>query len=83
MTSNQSPQRLVTRREVLKGCVAAAATVATTSALVPVARAATRDVEFQLGWLASNGNMGETVAKNLGYFEEENINLTVTPVGPI
>ena len=82
MTANESMQSQVTRRDVLKGCLVAAATVATTSALIPVARASTKDVEFQLGWLASNGNMGETVAKSLGYFEEEKINLTITPGGP-
>lgn len=82
MTKNESFQSAATRRDVLKGCAVVAATVATASAFIPGARAAAKDVEFQLGWLASNGNMGETVAKSLGYFEEENIDLTVTPGGP-
>ena len=82
MTRNESFQSAATRRDVLKGCAVVAATVTTAGAFIPGARAATKDVEFQLGWLASNGNMGETVAKSLGYFEEENIDLTVTPGGP-
>ena len=37
---------------------------------------------MQLGWLASNGILGEVVAKRLGYYAEEGIELTVTPGGP-
>ena len=82
MATKRQPKRATTRRNVLQGCAVAAASVATGGLTIPWASAATNDVDLQLGWLASNGNMGETVAKSLGYFEEENINLTITPGGP-
>jgi NitT/TauT family transport system substrate-binding protein len=46
------------------------------------ARAATTDVTFQLGWIVSNGQIGEIVARSLGYFEAEQINLKIAPGGP-
>lgn len=39
-------------------------------------------VNMQLGWLASNGILGEVVAKRMGFYEEEGIELEVTPGGP-
>ena len=39
-------------------------------------------VSMQLGWLASNGIMGEVVAKRMGFYDEEGIELEVTPGGP-
>ena len=39
-------------------------------------------VNMQLGWLASNGIMGEVVAKRMGIYEEVGIELEVTPGGP-
>src|SRR5688572_9546185 len=46
------------------------------------AGAATTDVTFQLGWIMSNGQIGEVAARSLGYFEAEKINLKITPGGP-
>ena len=40
------------------------------------------EVNMQLGWLASNGILGEVCAKRLGYYAEEGVELTVTPGGP-
>ena len=40
------------------------------------------EVNMQLGWLASNGILGEVCAKRLGYYAEEGIELNVTPGGP-
>src|SRR5207245_931594 len=40
------------------------------------------EVTFQLGWIISNGQIGEIVARSLGYFEAEQINLKVAPGGP-
>lgn len=71
----------LSRRMVLKGTVAAAAAVGS-KFFIPGAYASPVDAELQLGWLASNGNMGEAVAKSLGFFEEENINLKIVPGGP-
>ena len=46
------------------------------------AYAGTFDVSMQLGWLLSNGQIGEIVAAELGYFEEENVSLKIVPGGP-
>lgn len=39
-------------------------------------------IRMQLGWLASNGIMGEVMADHLGYFEEEGLALEIVPGGP-
>ena len=39
-------------------------------------------VSMQLGWLASNGILGEVVAISKGFYAEEGIELEVTPGGP-
>ncbi|OAN73941.1 nitrate ABC transporter substrate-binding protein [Jannaschia sp. EhC01] len=39
-------------------------------------------IRMQLGWLASNGIMGEVMANHLGYFEEEGLALEIVPGGP-
>lgn len=70
------------RRTLLKGAAVMAAASGGAGFFMPGAYAAPAEVNLQLGWLASNGNMGETVAKSLGYFEEEHIDLTITPGGP-
>jgi NitT/TauT family transport system substrate-binding protein len=70
------------RRTVLTG---AAATVAAAANLLPsggFAQAKTQTINLQLGWLASNNNIGEVVAKELGYFEEEKLNVQIQPGGP-
>lgn len=40
------------------------------------------EVIMQLGWIASNNQLGEIVAQNKGYYAEEGIDLTVEPGGP-
>jgi len=70
------------RRTILTG---AAATAAAAANLLPsggFAQAKTQTVNLQLGWLASNNNIGEVVAKQLGYFEEEKLNVVIQPGGP-
>src|SRR6185312_7914480 len=70
------------RRTVLTG---AAATIAAAANLLPsggFAQAKTQTINLQLGWLASNNNIGEVVAKELGYFEEEKLNVKIQPGGP-
>ncbi len=37
---------------------------------------------MQLGWLAGGNQLGEVVAKRLGYLEEEGIHLEIHPGGP-
>lgn len=39
-------------------------------------------VNLQLGWLVSGNQIGEVVAKQLGYYDEEGIQLAIQPGGP-
>ena len=72
----------LSRRRVLQygGALGAAATSSFIS--VRALAADTAEVNMQLGWLASNGILGEVCAKRLGYYAEEGIELSVTPGGP-
>ncbi|PYN75629.1 MAG: nitrate ABC transporter substrate-binding protein [Candidatus Rokuibacteriota bacterium] len=75
----------LTRRHMLGRSAAVLAGLATGGGVLSVprrARGATTDVTFQLGWIMSNGQIGEVVARSLGYFEAEQINLKITPGGP-
>ncbi len=73
MTSNLS------RRDLMVGATAAAAS---SSFISFSANASGHAVSMQLGWLASNGILGEVYAKREGYFKEEGLELTVVPGGP-
>jgi NitT/TauT family transport system substrate-binding protein len=73
----------IRRRSLLKS--GAAATAGAAAGLLPAggfAQAKSQTVNLQLGWLASNNQIGEIAAKHLGYFEEEKINLVIHPGGP-
>lgn len=71
------------RRDVLKLGTALSGIAATSSLIGVEALAAGKaKVNMQLGWLASNGIMGEVVAKRMGFYAEEGIELEVTPGGP-
>ncbi len=71
------------RRRILQYGAALGGAAATASFVSVEALAAdTAKVNMQLGWLASNGIMGEVVAKRMGYYEEEGLELEVTPGGP-
>src|SRR5437667_11266820 len=75
----------LTRRRLLGQSAAALAGLAAGAGIVSVPRAASgapADVTFQLGWIISNGQIGEIVARSLGYFEAEQINLKIAPGGP-
>jgi NitT/TauT family transport system substrate-binding protein len=39
-------------------------------------------VNMQLGWLPGNNQIGEVVAKQLGYFQQEGLDVTIQPGGP-
>lgn len=72
------------RRGVLKagaGLAGALAMPAVVSSRV-LAQTGTRDLNMQLGWLANGNQLGDIVAKQLGYFEEEGINFQLQPGGP-
>jgi NitT/TauT family transport system substrate-binding protein len=71
------------RRDLLRRGAALGALAAAPSLITVTARAAeTATVAMQLGWLASNGILGEVVAKSKGFYAEEGIELEVTPGGP-
>jgi len=77
----------VSRRRALQGLSIAGGMAAIASApgssFISVANAqGTKKISMQLGWLASNGLIGEVVAKRKGFYEEEGIELEVTPGGP-
>jgi NitT/TauT family transport system substrate-binding protein len=73
----------MTRREALGRSAAWLGGLAAGGGVLSVARSAhAADVTFQLGWIVSNGQIGEIVARSLGYFEAEKINLKITAGGP-
>src|SRR5262249_35873859 len=75
----------ITRRQALGRSMALLGGLAAGGGLVSVpraARGATTEVTFQLGWIVSNGQIGEVVARSLGYFEAEGLTLKITPGGP-
>src|SRR5450755_2628410 len=39
-------------------------------------------INLQLGWLPGNNQIGEVVAKQLGYFAQEGLDVTIQPGGP-
>lgn len=72
------------RRAFLKrmAAVPAAAAAGSLINVVPATAQSPATVRMQLGWLASNGIIGEVVASAQGYYEEEGIALDITPGGP-
>src|SRR5438105_11942713 len=44
--------------------------------------AAKTTINMQLGWLPGNNQIGEVVAKQLGYFAQEGLDVTIQPGGP-
>lgn len=72
------------RRSVLKSFGAAAGATCA-GAFVSIDKAFAQDtqkVTLQLGWLASNGIMGEVAAAERGFFAEEGLALDIVPGGP-
>lgn len=77
-------RRDMNRRGVLTG-MGAMAGMATTGSFLSVGPAQAADgykIRMQLGWLASNGILGEVMADKLGYFAEEGLELEIVPGGP-
>lgn len=77
----------VDRRQVVKGIGRAGllgALPASAASLVSVgARGADgASVDLQLGWLASNGILGEVVGLSKGFYADAGVDLTITPGGP-
>ncbi|WP_428983051.1 ABC transporter substrate-binding protein [Pseudohoeflea coraliihabitans] len=74
----------LSRRSLLKSmCATAGALSAGTFVSIDRARGQDMfDVTLQLGWLASNGILGEVVADKKGFFAEEGLTLDIVPGGP-
>lgn len=72
------------RRAVLKSMAALSggALAGTFVGIRPVLGQQPFEVTMQLGWLASNGLIGDIVADHLGYFAEEGLSLRIVPGGP-
>jgi NitT/TauT family transport system substrate-binding protein len=73
-----------TRRKLIKGGAATIAAAALPVAISSRARAQSgvQTVNMQLGWITGGNQIGEVVAKRLGYFEEEKINFMIQAGGP-
>ena len=84
MAEHSQSHRSLNRRQILKGAAALGGVAATSSFIsVEVLGADAAKVSMQLGWLASNGIMGEVVAKRTGIYDELGIELEVTPAGQV
>lgn len=47
-----------------------------------LAQSGTKTINMQLGWLGGGNQLGEVAAKQLGYFEEQGLELAIQPGGP-
>ncbi|MEM7047350.1 MAG: ABC transporter substrate-binding protein [Pseudomonadota bacterium] len=80
-----SPTHPITRREILRHTALGAAGATFAGSLLKVSPGlaqGTFKMTMQLGWLASNGILGEVAADKLGYFADEGLELAITPGGP-
>lgn len=78
---NHSPN-LIRRR--LMGATATAGGLASAGAFLSM-QALAQDkakVNMQLGWISGGNQIGEVVAKRLGYYEQEGIEFAIQPGGP-
>lgn len=77
-------QFLKTRREFLQAAVAFGGAAATHSLIgvTPATAQSPAKVRMQLGWLASNGILGEVVAQKKGFYTEQGVELEIIPGGP-
>lgn len=82
MTSHSTTN--MSRRSLLKsaGATAGLAGLGTMVSIRPAFGQDSFEVTLQLGWLASNGILGEVVADKMGFFAEEGLTLNIVPGGP-
>jgi len=72
-----------TRREFLGSAAATASGLALGGCLVAGdVDSRLQNLDLQLGWLAGGNQLGEVVARRLGYFEQEGLRLKIHPGGP-
>lgn len=78
---NHSPN--LTRRRLM-GATATAGGLASAGAFLSMQAFAQgkAKVNMQLGWIAGGNQIGEVVAKRLGYYEQEGIDFAIQPGGP-
>ncbi len=73
----------LTRRALMRGGAAAGGlAIAGLAPRIGHTQAKTTTVNLQLGWIGGGNQIGECAAKQLGYFEEEKLNLAIQPGGP-
>ncbi len=84
MKERRNPLPAASRRQLLKTAAFAGAAAMAPSLITVSAQAAGHmaKVSMQLGWLASNGLIGEVVGLSKGYYEEAGVELEITPGGP-
>jgi len=72
------------RRDILKsfGIISGAAATGTILSFGSANAAGLHEVNMQLGWLASNGVLGEVAADKLGYYKDAGLSLNIAPGGP-
>ena len=71
------------RRQLLKTSLVGGGLAATGGLLSFGASAQGKStLNLQLGWIAGGNQMGEVVAKRMGYFEQEGLTLAIQPGGP-
>lgn len=75
---------LSSRRQFLQAAVAigSAATMQSVISVRKSIAAEPAQVRMQLGWLASNGILGEVVAQKKGFYKDEGVELEIVPGGP-
>ena len=71
-----------TRRDTIKAAVGIGALASIPSLISVTANAQAATIDMQLGWLASNGVLGEVVAQKKGFYKDLDITLEITPGGP-
>ena len=78
MSVNPDPER----RRLLKTAASAGMLSAAGSLSVQASAQGRVRMQLQLGWLAGISQIGEVVAKHLGYYEQEGIDFSIEPGGP-
>ena len=72
----------IKRRRLLQGALAAGSAGIGSMLSIESRANGKAVINMQLGWLASGGQIGEVVAKRLGFYEQEGIDFRIQPGGP-
>ncbi len=77
-------EKNIGRRQILRG-MAGLSGVAAAGSFLNITRPAFADeyeITIQLGWLISNGQLGEVAAEKLGYYKDAGLSLNIKAGGP-